>query len=119
MIAIAKALIIFIISVGVLFTLVAVIGILRLPDVYTRAHAASKSATFGVLSILLGSFLYIWIFNGFFSIKLILGIVFLFITAPIGGHLMARAAYMSGVEPTELTVGDELKEVVEEAKKSN
>lgn len=117
MIAIAKALIILVISVGVIFTVVAVIGILRLPDVYTRAHAASKSATFGVLNILLGSFLYIWIFKGYFSIKLILGIVFLFITAPIGGHLMARAAYMSGVKPTELTVGDELKEVVEEAKK--
>lgn len=119
MTVIINSLIILIISIGVLFTIVAVIGILRLPDVYTRAHAASKSATFGVLSILLGAFLYIWLIEGYFSFKLILGIAFLFITAPIGGHLMARAAYMSGVEPTELTVGDELKEVVERARKND
>lgn len=119
MTAIINILIIFIISTGVLFTIVTAIGILRLPDVYTRAHAASKSATFGVLSILLGTFLYIWLIEGYFSIKLILGITFLFITSPIGGHLMARAAYMSGVKPTELTVGDELKEVVEKARAQN
>lgn len=116
MIAIAKALVIFVISVGVLFTVVTVIGVLRLPDVYTRAHAASKSATFGVLSILLGVFLYLWIFDGYFSIKLILGIAFLFITAPIGGHLMARAAYMSNVKPSKLTVQDDLAQVVQKAK---
>src|SRR5699024_11315066 len=51
-----------------------------------------------------------------FNIKLLLGISFLLFTAPIGGHLMARAAYLSGVEPDEITEKDELKEVVEEAK---
>lgn len=117
MIAIAKALIILIITVGVIFTVVTVIGILRLPDVYTRAHAASKSATFGVLSILLGVFLYIWIVEGYFSIKLVLGIAFLFITSPIGGHLMARAAYMSDVKTTDLTVQDDLAPIVQEARK--
>ncbi len=117
MIAIAKALIILIITIGVIFTIVTVIGVIRLPDVYTRAHAASKSATFGVLSVLLGVFLYLWIFDGYFSIKLILGIAFLFITAPIGGHLMARAAYMSDVKTTDLTVKDDLAPVVQEARK--
>ena len=89
-----------------------VIGILRLPDVYTRAHAASKSATLGVLSILLGVFFHFWLKEGHFSIQLLLAIAFLFITSPIGGHLMSRAAYISGVKPTELTVGDDLAEVV-------
>lgn len=117
MTVIANLLIILTISVGVIFTVVTVVGILRLPDVYTRAHAASKSATMGVLSILLGVFLYMWLIDGHFSVNLLLGIAFLFITAPIGGHLMARAAYISGVKPTELTVGDDLAEVVENAKK--
>lgn len=117
MTVIANLLIILTISVGVIFTVVTVIGILRLPDVYTRAHAASKSATMGVLSILLGVFLYMWLIDGHFSVNLLLGIAFLFITAPIGGHLMARAAYISGVKPTDLTVGDDLAEVVEKAKK--
>ena len=119
MIILANILIVLTITVGTIFTMVTMIGILRLPDVYTRAHAASKSATLGVLSILLGVFFHFWLNQGHFSIQLLLGIVFLFITSPIGGHLMGRAAYMSGVKPTEMTVGDDLKEAVEEAKKKN
>ncbi len=118
MTVIANTLIIITISVGVLFTLVTMIGIIRLPDVYTRAHAASKSTTFGVLSVLLGVFLHYWLKEGLFSIQLLLAIVFLFITSPIGGHLMGRAAYISGVKKTSLTVGDELEEVVAEAKRN-
>lgn len=110
---IADIIIVALVVVGLIFTVVTVIGILRLPDVYTRAHAASKSATLGVMSLLLGVFFHFWWNEGHFSIQLILGIAFLFITSPIGGHLMSRAAYMSGVKPTDLTVGDDLKEVIE------
>jgi len=119
MTVIANILIVTTIVVGLIFTIVTMIGILRLPDVYTRAHAASKSATLGVLSILLGVFFHFWLKEGNFSISLLLGIVFLFITSPIGGHLMGRAAYMSGVKPTELTVGDDLKDAVKEMKENN
>lgn len=119
MTVLANILIVTTIAAGVIFTIVAMIGILRLPDVYTRAHAASKSATLGVLSILLGVFFHFWLKEGHFSISLLLGILFLFITSPIGGHLMGRAAYMSGVKPSELTVGDDLKEAVREAKEKN
>lgn len=118
MTVIANILIVSTILSGVIFTIVTTIGILRLPDVYTRAHAASKSATLGVMCILLGVFLHFWIHEGHFSIQLLLGIAFMFITSPIGGHLMSRAAYISGVKPTSLTVGDDLKEVIEEAKKN-
>ena len=117
MTVIANTLIVITIVVGLIFTVVTVIGVLRLPDVYTRAHAASKSATLGVLSILVGVFFHFWLNEGHFSVKILLGILFLFITAPIGGHLMSRAAYISGVKPTELTVGDDLAEVVAQAKK--
>lgn len=117
MTAIANTLIVITVVVGLIFTVVTVIGVLRLPDVYTRAHAASKSATLGVLSILLGVFFYFWLIEGHFNVKILLGIGFLFITAPIGGHLMSRAAYISGVEPSELTVGDDLAEVVAKGKK--
>ena len=119
MTVIANSLIVVTIVVGVIFTIVTVIGILRLPDAYTRAHAASKSATLGVLSILLGVFFHFWLNKGHFSIQLILGIVFLFITSPIGGHLMSRAAYISGVKPTDLTVQDDLAEVVAQAKRDH
>ena len=114
---IADSIIIFSVVVGIVFTIVTVVGILRLPDVYTRAHAASKSATLGVMSLLLGVFLHFWWNEGHFSVQLLLGIVFLFITSPIGGHLMTRADYMSGVQPTELTVGDDLKKPSEKYRK--
>lgn len=116
MTVIANTLIVFTILTGLIFTVVTVIGVLRLPDVYTRAHAASKSATLGVIGILLGAFFHFWFNEGLFSVKLLLGILFLFITAPIGGHLLSRAAYMSGVQPTEHTVGDDLAEVVKQSK---
>lgn len=114
MTVIANTLIILTIVVGLIFTVVTVIGVIRLPDVYTRSHAASKSATLGVLSILVGTFFHFWFNDGYFSVRLLLGILFLFITAPIGGHLMSRAAYFSGVKPTELTVGDDLADVVQQ-----
>lgn len=115
---IANTLIVILISIGVLFTIVAVIGVLRFPDVYTKSHASTKSVTFGVLNILLGVFFYFWFIEGDFNIKLLLGIFFLFFTAPIGGHIMARAAYISGVKP-ELAARDELKDVIEESKFHN
>lgn len=118
MTVIANILIISSIIIGLVFTVVTVIGVLRLPDVYTRAHAASKSATLGVLGILFGVFFHFWLNEGHFSFKILLGILFLFITAPVGGHIMSRAAYISGVKPTELTVGDDLADVIKEAKKN-
>ncbi|MEN1967059.1 monovalent cation/H(+) antiporter subunit G [Lentibacillus sp. N15] len=119
MIVIANTLIIVLISTGVIFTVVAAIGILRLPDVYTRSHAATKSVTFGVLCTLIGVFLYFWLIEGHFNVTLLLGIVFIFATAPIGGHLMARAAYLSGVKPSSLTIKDDLKEVIEKGKRED
>ncbi|MCW1927628.1 monovalent cation/H(+) antiporter subunit G [Bhargavaea beijingensis] len=96
--------------VGVVFTLVTAIGLYRFPDPYTRAHAASKSSTVGVLGVLVSVFLHFWLIEGHFNPRILLGILFLFITAPVGGHMMARAAYFAGVKPTELTVKDELGE---------
>jgi len=98
------------IIVGLLFTVVAAIGLIRLPDVYTRAHAASKSATLGVMSILFGVFLYFWLIKEHVNPHLIIAIVFLFATSPIGGHLMGRAAYIHGIKPVEGTTPDEYKE---------
>ncbi|MCZ2259633.1 monovalent cation/H(+) antiporter subunit G [Sporosarcina sp. G11-34] len=118
MTVLANILIILPLIIGVVFSIVAVIGILRLPDVYTRAHAASKSATLGVLSILLGVFFHFWINEDVVSVQLLLAILFLFITSPIGGHLMSRAAYISGVKPTKLTVRDDFADVLKKAKKS-
>lgn len=94
---------------GSLISIVSTIGIIRLPDIYTRNHAASKSATLGVLFILFGTFLFFWLHNGYMNSRLILAIVFVFLTAPVAGHLISRAAYNSGVPLWEQSVRDDLK----------
>lgn len=93
---------------GMGFSLVTALGLIRLPDVYTRAHAASKSATLGVLSILIGVIIYFVTEDGFFSSRVVLGILFVLITAPIGGHLIARSAYYSDVPLWKSSVRDDL-----------
>lgn len=94
---------------GALFSLLSSFGLIRLPDIYLRSHAATKSATLGVLCILTGAFLYFWLFMDHISVKLLLGIVFVFITSPVAGHLNGRAAYRSGVPLWQGSVGDDLK----------
>lgn len=95
---------------GAIIGVISVFGLIRLPDVYLRSHAATKSATLGVLLILLGGFLYFWIVEHHLSIKLLLGIAFVFITSPVAGHLNGRAAYRSGVSLWRGSVRDDLKE---------
>ncbi|TYS67133.1 Na+/H+ antiporter subunit G [Sutcliffiella horikoshii] len=97
-----------VVLLGSLLSLVTTIGLIRLPDVYTRSHAASKSATLGVLLILIGALLYFWFADNYFSARLVLGIVFVFITAPVAGHLISRAAYYTRVPLWEKTVQDDL-----------
>lgn len=98
---------------GALFSVISAFGIIRLPDVYLRSHAATKSATLGIMCVLLAAFLFFFVADeGNASARILLGIVFVFITAPIGGHLMGRAAYRSGVPLWERSVQDDLKQVI-------
>lgn len=107
----------FLILVGSMMSVISAFGILRFPDVYSRAHASTKSSNVAVLLTLFGAFLYFLLTDGTVSIRLILGIVFVFITSPTSGHLILRAAYRSGVKLTETTTVDELKDYIEEQKK--
>ncbi|BDH59975.1 Na+/H+ antiporter subunit G [Lysinibacillus sp. PLM2] len=100
------------ILIGAIVSVISALGLIRLPDVYTRSHAASKSATLAVMVCLLGAFLYFWSHDGFVSIRLILGIIFVFITSPVAGHLICRAAYRSRVPLAEGSGEDELKQVL-------
>lgn len=114
---IANILIGFFIVVGLVFTIVGAIGLLRLPDVYTRAHAASKSATLGVMAILFGVFLYFWLIKDNVNLQLIIAIVFLFVTSPIAGHLMGRAAYIHGIKPMKGTSPDDYEDEIARRRK--
>jgi multicomponent Na+:H+ antiporter subunit G len=96
------------ILLGAIISLVATFGAIRFPDVYTRNHAISKSTTLSVMMILLGTFFYFIFFEGHFNSRVLLAIAFIFMTAPVSGHLIARAAYNSGVKLADRSVTDEL-----------
>ncbi len=91
---------------GAVLTLLAGIGILRFPDVFTRANAATKAAGLGIACLLLGAGL--WIGTWEAGIKLGLAAVLQFITAPVSGHVMGRAAYRSGAPLAPITHIDDL-----------
>ena len=82
---------------GIIFILVGSLGILRLPDFYSRSHAASKSDTIGVIFVIGGLIIY----EGFTqsSLKLFFVILFIALSNPIGTHALARAALKKGLKP--------------------
>ncbi|CAH0344620.1 monovalent cation/H(+) antiporter subunit G [Bacillus sp. CECT 9360] len=98
------------ILLGAFLSLVSAFGIIRLPDVYTRNHAASKTSTLGIMSLLTGTFIFFFVEHGHFNSRILLGIFFIFMTAPVAGHLISRAAYNTDVKLWDQSVEDDLKE---------
>ena len=80
------------ILVGAGFVLIGSLGLLRLRDFYSRLHAPTKATTLGVGSLLIASAVFFSHQDDGLSLHEILVTLFLFITAPVGAHLMAKAA---------------------------
>jgi multicomponent Na+:H+ antiporter subunit G len=82
---------------GVVFTLLGAVGVLRFPDLYTRIHAASLTDTGGASLVLLG----LALISGLNAETLKLGLVWVFImlTTPVAASALANAAYGSGHKP--------------------
>lgn len=81
-------------TVGVVFMLISALGILRLPDVFTRMHAAGKAATLGVSCLLLTAGIYFGALGDITEFwRMVALIALFFVTAPIATTTMARAAY--------------------------
>ena len=89
---------------GVFFSLVAVVGIIRLPDLYTRAHATSKSDTLGTILSLAGVALLLG--TGATVAKTVFLLLFMLITNPTAAHAISRAAYDQDIEPWTREEGD-------------
>ncbi|MEM6382544.1 MAG: monovalent cation/H(+) antiporter subunit G [Pseudomonadota bacterium] len=94
------------IVVGSVFILIAALGMLRFPDLYSRSHAASKAGTVGSGILLLALALYSG--DGAIVARAFAAFLFLILTAPIAAHLLARAAYYVGHKPWHGTGIDEL-----------
>lgn len=82
----------FLIIVGASFTLLGSIGLVRLPDFFMRLHGPTKTTTLGVGAMVIASAIYFTVINDGISLHEIVVTVFLFITAPVSAHLLAKAA---------------------------
>lgn len=95
----------FFVLLGGLFMLIGSIGLARMPDFYMRLHAPTKATTLGIGSLLIGSMIFFSLKNSMFSIHEILITLFLFITAPVSAHMMAKAALHLETATLERTQG--------------
>ena len=80
------------IILGAATALVGSIGLARFPDVFTRLHGPTKATTFGVGSVLLGTILFLLGEGDIGVLRGLLIPMFLFLTAPVSAHLIAKAA---------------------------
>lgn len=92
--------------VGGWFMLLAGIAIIRMPDVYMRMSATAKAGTLGVGCLLLGMVIYFG--EPGIALRGVAVLVFGFLTAPVAAHMIARAAYVTGVPLWEGSWIDEL-----------
>jgi multicomponent K+:H+ antiporter subunit G len=89
----------FFLIVGAVFLLVGSIGLSRLPDFYMRLHAPTKASTLGIGAILMASIIYFSFKGNGISIKEVLIILFLFLSAPITAHMLSKVALHTRSEP--------------------
>jgi multicomponent Na+:H+ antiporter subunit G len=91
--------------VGSVFALVAAVGVLRMPDVFTRMQASTKASTLGLGCLAAGAALQMG--DAASAIRLVSIVAFLLLTTPVSAHVIARAAYRAGVPLWSGTVLDE------------
>ena len=103
-----EIIILFVVSLGAIFIFLAAIGLLRMPDLFLRISVTTKAATLGVGLLLLGTALYFKEIST--TTRAIAIIIFLFLTAPIGAHLIGRASYFIGIPLWKNSKIDELKD---------
>jgi multicomponent Na+:H+ antiporter subunit G len=95
--ALLDYLVVALVLLGTFFGFVAAVGVVRLPDLYTRAHATSKSdtlatvLTLAAIAVVLGA--------EFSTLKTVFLLLFMFITNPTAAHAITRAAYDQGIAP--------------------
>lgn len=77
---------------GAIFTFIGSLGLARLRDFYTRLHGPTKATTLGVGCLLVASAVYFSIHEDGISMHEVLVTLFLFMTAPVSAHLLAKAA---------------------------
>ena len=85
------------------FLLIGALGLVRLPGVFNRMHSTTEATTLGASSALLAAALH---FRSGASLTAVLAMLFLFATAPVGAHLISRAAFEEDMRPQNRETGD-------------
>lgn len=93
---------------GAFFMLIASIGMIRLPDLYMRMHAATKAPSLGIFLMVIGIIVYF--FELWASVEGLIVILFVFITTPLASHMISKAGHSMGVKKDARTKVDELEE---------
>src|SRR5699024_6936011 len=98
--------------IGAFFIFSSAIGIIRFPGVFTRLHAATKAPTLGIASILIATFLFLYVAHGLLSGKLLLVIIFILFTNQVSGDMLSRASHRSGVKSYLIDREDEYEDYI-------
>jgi len=101
-----EIIVIFLMVLGTIFIFLATVGLLKMPDVFLRMSASTIAATLGVSSILIA--LAVHFSNFGITVHVIGTNIFLFLTVPVGAHLMGRAAHKARYKQWDKTVVDRL-----------
>ncbi|MGB2246465.1 MAG: Na+/H+ antiporter subunit G [Alcanivorax sediminis] len=96
--------------IGGVFALVGSVGLTRLPDFYTRLHGPTKATTLGVGGTILGSLIYFSWQEHALQLHEVLITLFLFITAPVSAHMLAKAAMHRDLKRMKGTRGEPWKQ---------
>ena len=104
------------IGLSAFFAFAGVVGMLRMPDSFSRMQSSTNISTFGVLGVIVGGLLYsaCFLHNGEMAVKLAILGIFYIITSPGSGHAIAKAAYKHGVRPEKEMTCDKYGEDLEE-----
>ena len=94
--------------VGSSFAFLAALGVLRMPDVFTRMQASTKASTLGLGCLLIGAALQLGDLGSI--IRLASTVAFILLTTPVSAHVIARASYRADVPLWDGTVLDERRE---------
>ncbi|NUQ38192.1 MAG: monovalent cation/H(+) antiporter subunit G [Caldilineales bacterium] len=91
--AILQIIAIFAVISGAAFSILGLLGVIRMPDVYTRLHATGKVGVFGVVFLLIAAIVWLPAGRG----KALMLILFLLLAGPVTAHALASAAYRTGI----------------------
>lgn len=93
--------------VGGIFILLGSYSMVKLPDFYTRLHGPTKASTLGVGSVIVAA-IFFSVSDGSLSLKELIIALFLFITAPVAAHMLAKASLHAKVKQRKNSMNDEL-----------